>query len=125
MRFEFCSGLLHFRDWISRMIPAGDIADLQAAFQANPADLGVGLYNPSTGDVRLGSFDTITQRQGHQGLADALRITNNGDWRGFLISPGGKLLPVSHFNLVDGALTMKPDYEAFVRQELRQAGLLS
>jgi hypothetical protein len=107
------------------MIPAGDIADLQAAFQANPADLGVGLYNPFTGEIRLGSFDMVTQRQGHQGLADALHITNNEDWRGFLVSSGGKLLPVSHFNLVDGALTMKPDHEALVRQKLRQAGLLS
>jgi len=67
------------------MIPPADVADLQAAFQANPNDLGTGLYNPSTGEIRLGSFDTVTQGQGHQGLANAVGIANNGDWRGFLV----------------------------------------
>jgi hypothetical protein len=106
------------------MIPPGDVADLRAAFQANPKDLGIGLYNPSTGAIRLGSFDLVTQGQGHQGLADALGIKDNGDWRGFLVSADGKLLPTSHFNLVDGALTMDARHEAAVRRELQQAGLL-
>jgi hypothetical protein len=56
------------------MIPAGDFADLPAAFHANLKDLGVGLYNPSADEVRLGSFDTVAQRQGHKGLADARAI---------------------------------------------------
>jgi len=107
------------------VIPPHDVADLQAAFQANPNDLGVGLYNPSTGEIRLGSFDKVTRRQGHQGLANALGITNNEDWRGFVVTADGQLLPVSHFNLADGKLTLKPCHEAVVRQELQQAGLLS
>jgi hypothetical protein len=107
------------------MVPAGDIADLQAAWQANPQDLGVGLYNPSTGEIRLGNFDIVTRRQGHQGLADALGIVNNGEWRGFLVTSDGKFAPTSHFNLVDGTLAMKPDQESAVRQELQQAGLLA
>ncbi len=106
------------------MIPPADVADLQAAFQANPADLGVGLYNPSTGEIRLGSFDLVTQGQGHQGLADALGITNNPDWRGFIVTSIGQFLPTSHFNLIDGAMTMNPVHEGHVRQELLQAGLL-
>jgi|ERR1700722_13909123 len=107
------------------MIPGSDIADLQAALLANPKDLGVGLYNPSTGEIRLGSFDIITQGQGHQGLADFLGITNNGEWRGFIVSSGGTFAPTSHFNLIDGSLAMKPDYEVAVRRELKQAGLIS
>jgi hypothetical protein len=107
------------------MIPAGDIAELRAAFQANPRDIGVGLYNPSTGETRLGSFDVIAQGQGHQGLADALGIVNNGEWRGFVVSSDGKFAPVSHFNLVDGSLALKPDYEVAIHQEMLQAGLLS
>ena len=106
------------------MIPPGDVADLQAAFRLNPKDLGVGLYNSSTGEIRLGSFDLVTQGQGHQGLADALGIRDNEDWRGFVVSADGKFLPTSHFNLVDGALTMNPVHAAAVRQELQQAGLL-
>lgn len=107
------------------MIPPGDVADLQAAFAANPQDLGVGLYNPTTGEIRLGSFDIRTLGQGHQGLANVLGIRDNGEWRGFVLSSDGKCAPTSHFNLVDGAMTMKPDHEAQVRQELRQAGLLA
>jgi hypothetical protein len=107
------------------MISAGDIAALQAAFLANPNDLGVGLYNPSTGEIRLGSFDLVTQGHGHQGLADALGITNNLAWRGFVVSSDGKFAPTSHFNLVDGDLAMKLVYQAFVRQELHQVGLIS
>jgi hypothetical protein len=106
------------------MIPPGDIADLQAAFQANARDIGVGLYNPSTGEIRLGSFDLVTGGQGHQGLADALGITDNGSWRGFIVTSDGRFSPTSHFNLVDGGLMMKVDYQAAVRQDLQQGGLL-
>jgi hypothetical protein len=107
------------------MIPAADVAALRAAFQANLLDLGVGLFNRSTGEIRLESFDTVTQGRGHQGLADVLGITDNLDWRGFLVTPDGQFVPTSHFNLIDGALTMKPSDEASVRRELRQEGLIS
>jgi hypothetical protein len=107
------------------MIPAGDIADLQAALLANPKDLGVGLYRPSTGEIRLGSFDLVAQGRGHQGLADALGIKDNSEWRGFIVSSDGKFAPTSHFNLVDGSLAMKPDHHATVRLELKQAVLIS
>jgi hypothetical protein len=75
------------------MIPAGDVADLRAAFRANPQDLGVGLYNPATGEIQLGSFDLVTQGQGHQGLADALGIKDNGNWRGFLVTADRRFEP--------------------------------
>lgn len=106
------------------MIPPGDIAALRAAFQANPSDLGVGLYNPITGEARLGSFDSVTQRQGHQGLADALGIVNNAEWRGFIVRSDGQFLPMSHFNNVDGSVNLLPIHETAVRQLLRQAGLI-
>ena len=106
------------------MTPASDIADLQAAFLANSMDLGVGLYNPSTGEIRLGSFDLVTQGQGHQGLADALGISNGAQWRGFVISSDGRFAPTSHFNIVDGGLALRSDYEDHVRAELLHAGLI-
>jgi hypothetical protein len=107
------------------MIPPRDILDLQDAFHSNSRDIGVGLYNPSTGEIRLGSFDLVTGGQGHQGLADVLGIADNTDWRGSLVFSDNKFLPTSHFNLVDGTLTMKAAHESFVRQELRREGFLS
>src|SRR5262245_35102746 len=105
-------------------IPPGDVAGLRAAWAINPQDIGLGLYHPSTGEVRLGSFDT-TGGQGHQGLADVVGITANQEWRGFIVSSAGQLIPTSHFNLVDGGkLAMRPDLAAVVEHALRQAGLV-
>lgn len=106
------------------VIPASDVDDLKTALQANPADLGVGLYNPSTGEIRVGSFDTVTGRQGHQGLVEALGITNAIEWRGFLVTADGKCVTTSHLNLADGSLTMKPTYEATIRAALTLSGLV-
>jgi hypothetical protein len=106
------------------MIPPGDVRELRTAFASNPGDLGVGLYNPGTGEIRLGSFDRMTLGQGHQGLANAVGVANDDEWRGFLVRADGSLLPVSHFNLIDGSLALKPDHEARVRQALQQAGLV-
>jgi hypothetical protein len=107
------------------VIDQTDISALQAAFKANPKDVGVGLYNPGTGEIRLGSFDLVTQRQGHQGLADALGIADNSQWRGFLVSSDGKFCPTSHFNLSDGGLQLMTNHASRVQQELKQAGLIS
>lgn len=106
------------------MIVGNEVINLQQAFRANPLDLGVGLYNPSTGEMHVGSYDTICDRRGHQGLADALDITNNREWRGFMISSGGQFLPQSHFNVVDGVSRLKQADEDIVRLELERAGLL-
>ena len=106
-------------------INAADEAGLRRAFQANPNDLGVGLFNPNTGEIRLGSFDLVTQGQGHQGLADAFGILNNSEWRGFIVTSDGKFVPTSHFNLVDGSTTMQPTIANGVEAALRQAGLVT
>ena len=106
------------------MIPPSDVSDLLEAFRANPSDLGVGLYNPASGEIRLGSFDKRTKGQGHHGLAIALGIANDGDWRGFAVRADGTLLPSSHFNLIDGSLTLKPEHELRVRDELKRVGLI-
>jgi hypothetical protein len=73
----------------------------------------------------VGSFDVSTQGRGHQGLADAIGVTNTSEWRGFVVTADGKFSPTSHFNLVDGDLAMKADHEGVVRQMLLQAGLIS
>ena len=104
------------------VVPA-DVAGLRAAWGRNPQDLGVGLYNPRTGEVRLVNFDA-TGGHGHQGLADLLSITDNTAWRGFIVSSDGRLIPASHFNLVDGDLAMQPDLAVAVRQALEQVGLV-
>ncbi len=106
------------------MIPADDIARLRDAFRVNPRDLGVGLYNPATGEIRLWSFDLVTNRQGHEGLADALGIVDDDEWRGFSISSSGQLSPMSHFHLPDGSTLLKPGHEARIRGELKQAELI-
>jgi hypothetical protein len=107
------------------MIPTADIAQLQAAFQFNARDLGIGLNNPSTGVIRLGSLDRVTLGKGHQGLADALSISDVRNWRGFVIRSDAKFFPTSHFNLVDGKIALRADHEDYVRKELQQAGLIS
>jgi hypothetical protein len=101
------------------------VAAIQAAFASNPRDIGVGLYNPKTGEICIGSFDQVTQGGGHQGLADALGITDNSEWRGFVISSDGSFNPASHFNRCDGSPRMKPDLANLVEQTLRQAGLVN
>lgn len=106
------------------MVDPGDILALRAAFQANPRDLGVGLYNTATGEIRVGSFDKVTGQGGHQGLADALGITDNSDWRGFMVSSSGQFAPMSHYNLADGSVTMLPALAQVVEHALRQCGLV-
>jgi hypothetical protein len=93
------------------------------AFRANPKDVGIGLVNPTTGEIRLGSFDG-TNGQAHQGLAHALNIFNNADWRGFIVTADGQFVPGSHFNLPDGGLVLRPDLSSLVEQELRRVGLV-
>lgn len=106
------------------MIDGTEVIDLRQAFRANPLDLGVGLYNPSTGEMHVGSYDKKCARQGHQGLADALGITNNREWRGFTVSSGGRFLSQSHFDVIDGTSRMKQADEEVVRRELERSGLL-
>lgn len=106
------------------MIDPAEVAALIAAFRLNSNDIGVGLYNSRTGEIRLGSFDLVTAGRGHQGLADALGISDNTDWRGFIVTSAGGLVATSHFNLADGSLTMRPDLALTVETELRHAGLV-
>jgi hypothetical protein len=94
------------------VIPQADVDALLVAFQANTNGLGVGLYHFATGGI------------GHQGLADALGITNNNDWRGFIITSDGRFAPTSHFNLPDGSVMLRDDLAAQVQQALRRAGLI-
>ena len=105
------------------IVPVPEIAALRAAWARNPRDLGVGLYNPGTGEIHIGSFDD-TGGVGHDGLAKLLGITNEAEWRGFTVCPNGDWYPISHFNLPDGSLYMAPDAAAEVEQALRYAALI-
>lgn len=110
---------------INFSINAADVSALILAFAANLNDLGVGLVNIKTGEIRLGSFDLVTHGQGHQGLADALGIVDGADWRGFTFSVSGRFADASHFNLPDGGLKMLPVLASLVHQALKLAGLVN
>jgi hypothetical protein len=98
---------------------------LQRAWARNPNDLGLGLYNPSTGEIHVGSYDT-TESIGHDGLQNALGIpdADRPKWRGFIVSSGGQVVNNSAFNNPDGGVRMLPDYFAQVEDALRRAGLI-
>ena len=106
------------------MIPPDDIVALQAAFAVNPRDLGVGLVHLHDGIIRLGSFDLVTLGQGHRGLADAIGVTRNHRWRGFVVTATGQFVTTRHFLIIHGGLLLRPETAAVVEAELRQAGLL-
>jgi hypothetical protein len=74
-------------------------------------------------------MDSVAQGGGHQGLADALDITDNSVWRGFVISSKGDAVNISHFNKVDqevsgSALQMRPEHFEQVKDVLKRAGLI-
>jgi hypothetical protein len=112
----------------SAIIKQAQVANLQKAFQADVTDLGVGLYNPSTGEIQLASFDELDSAgfgQGHQALADFLGITDTSQWQGFTLDANGGFAPISHFNRsFSGTMAMPPADEATVLQALQQAGLV-
>jgi hypothetical protein len=111
----------------SASIDPTEITNLQNAFRTNPNDLGVGIYDPSTGEIHLGSFDQLNQAgfgQGHQALADSLGITDTSQWQGFVIDSNGGFAPSSHFNPPFGnGLAMPPADATQVLQALQQASL--
>jgi len=100
-----------------------EVALLKDAFKGNPQDIGLGLVNPTTGEIRLGSFDA-TNGLGHQGLANTIGVTNNSAWRGFIVTADGRLIPKSHLNVPDGSLALRSDLAILVEQALRQVGLV-
>lgn len=107
-------------------IAPAEVENLRAAWGQDPTDIGLGLYNPGTGEIHVGSYDT-TGRQGHDGLQANLGILDRdrANWRGFVVSSHGQAINGSGFNLSDGGThQMRPEYWAEVEQALRQAGLL-
>jgi hypothetical protein len=107
-------------------IPQQEIADLLAAWVHNPQDLGVGVYNPTTGAIHLGSMDTIAGGAGHYGLVKALGLTAQ-EWMGFVVSSTKQFQPFSGFlnpPWSGGSIFMPPAAAAMVRQALQDVGLL-
>lgn len=85
-------------------IPAAEVAAVQAAWVVDRTDLGLGLYNPATGEMHVGTFDTTGQRIGHDGLQMTLGIpdVDRPHCRGFVFTAGGQAINQSGFNLPDG-----------------------
>lgn len=70
-------------------IPQADVNLVRVRFAADPQDVGIGLYNPSTGEIRLSTVDAAG---GHAGLAHSLAIPHDRDWRGFSFDLVGQTL---------------------------------
>jgi hypothetical protein len=110
---------------VQGIIPQAEVDALRLAWARNPNDLGLGLFNPSTGAIHVGSFD-MTGRIGHDGLQNMLGIpdADRPHWRGFVVSSGGLAINNSAFNNPDGGVRMLPASFAQVEEALRQAGLI-
>jgi hypothetical protein len=102
------------------MIAAQEVDALRQAFALNANDLGVGLYNPTTGEIHVASFDQVAPG-GHADLAQKLNL-QTADWRGFVVDSAGRFAPFSHLN--GPRMQMPPDMAAVVEAELRHAGLV-
>jgi hypothetical protein len=108
-------------------IPQDEVDAVQRAWAHNRSDIGLGLYNPSTGEIHVGTFDTTGQRMGHDGLQRTLGVptADRPDWRGFLFTSNGQCVNSSGFNLPDGTPPrMQGDSFAQVQDSLRRAGLI-
>jgi len=108
-------------------IPLAEVAAVRAAWAQNGTDLGLGLYNPFTGEIHVGTFDTTGQSIGHDGLQISLRIpdADRPQWRGFVFSSDGQTFNQSGLNIPDGsAPRMRADFFAQVENALRRAGLI-
>ena len=107
-------------------IPQAEVVAVRAAWSQNSSDIGLGLYNPCTGEIHVGTFDTTGQRLGHDGLQMTLGIpdADRPQWRGFVFTSAGQAINMSGFNAPDGTPPrMRADYYAQVEDALRRAGL--
>jgi hypothetical protein len=107
-------------------IPPAEVDVVRRAWAQNSNDVGVGLYNPFTGEIHVGTFDTTAQSMGHDGLQMTLGFPDSDrpQWRGFIFSSAGQAINNSGFNAPDGALPrMRADYFAEVEAALRRARL--
>jgi hypothetical protein len=108
------------------LLPA-EVDSVRRAWARNRNDLGLGIYNPYTGEIRIGTFDTTGQRIGHDGLQMTLEFPDRDrpQWRGFVFSSGGQVINQSGFNIPDGTPPrMRADYFAEVQDALKREGLI-
>lgn len=104
-----------------------EVDSVRRAFARNRNDLGLGIYNPYTGEIRIGTFDTTGLRIGHDGLQMTVGFPDSErpQWRGFVFSSGGQVINQSGFNIPDGTPPrMRAVYFAEVQTALKQEGLI-
>ncbi|MCI0463316.1 MAG: hypothetical protein L0Z62_40735, partial [Gemmataceae bacterium] len=104
---------------VPREINQHQASELLHAFRMKPNDLGVGLYNPTTGQIHLASMDRVATG-GHGHLTQILNLRDS-EWRGFVIGARGEFFPTSHLN--PGG-RMPAEMAERVAGLLRQAGLV-
>jgi hypothetical protein len=91
-------------------------------WQQEPGDIGLGVYNPSTGEIHVGSFDAYG---GHDLFLQNLGITDAAPWRGFVVGSNGQASNNSGLNVGLGyGQGMSPTDYQHVVDELRQGGLI-
>lgn len=107
------------------IIPQSEVDALRKAWASNANDLGLGLYNPTTGEIHVGSFDQ-TGQSGHDGLQRNLGIpdSDRANWRGFIVSSTGHVINNSAFNNTDGGVQMLAVDFTEVQSALKDAGLI-
>lgn len=111
---------------IPATVAPAEVAAVRAAWVKNRNDVGVGLYNPTTGEIHVGTYDTTALRIGHDGLQASFGIADvdRPHWRGFVFDSSGQTMNASGFNAPDGnPPRMRPDYFSQVEDALRRAGL--
>ncbi len=97
-----------------------EVDDLLQAFAQNPNDLGVGICNPTTGEIHIASFDRVAPG-GHLDLVSKFGL-DPAEWRGFVVSSDGQYQPISHLNGL--SLRMDQPLATAVEELLRKAGLV-
>ncbi len=108
-------------------IPQAEVNAVRARWGIKASDIGLGLYNPGTGEIRVSTFDTGGQGIGHEGLQMTLGIpdADRPQWRGFVFNSAGQAMNLSGFNIPDGTPPrMRADHYAQVGDALRRAGLI-
>jgi hypothetical protein len=108
---------------LATSISQAEVDALRAAWGANPQDIGVGVYNPQTGETHIMSMQN-TGNIGHDGVIQALGLTAS-EWMGYIVTSDGTFWPQSGLNVPWTSTHQMPaNAAAAVQQALRAAGLI-
>ncbi len=105
------------------VVPPDEASAVQVALQQNPQNMGLVVYNPTTGEIHVGPFDRFG---GHDALLDSIgQLDNSSQWLGAVVQSDGEVLNISALNAGSGGQGMgMPDAVLqTVTSALKAAGL--